>query len=149
MEALNLPPDLPVWVLTAIILLNMFRGPVGDFIGKRFPAMADKHFANKAKDAADKREFEQDREAALLRERLAESEANRQRQLEREQQYFAIINRAITFSQETLLKEIDKVSPPIVEEIASLRRSIDRLGERYDGKTVTTQQKILDHIRGQ
>lgn len=149
MEALGLPSNTPLWILIALILLDMFKGPVGDFIGKRFPAMADKHFASKAKDAADRREFEQDKEAALLRERLAESEANRQRQIEREQQYFNIINRAITFSQETLLKEIDKISPPIVEEIAGLRRSIDRLAERYDGKTVTTQQKILDHIRGQ
>lgn len=150
MEALDaLPPNLPVWVLTAIILLNMFQRPIGEFLIKTFPTMANKHFSAKAKDAADKREFEQGKEEALLRERLAESEANRQRQLEREQQYFNIINRSISFSQETLLKEIDKVSPPIVEELSNLRRSIDRLAARYDGRTESTQHRILDRITGE
>jgi hypothetical protein len=148
LETLNLPPNLPMWIMITIILLNMFQKPIGEFMVKTFPIMAGKHFAAKDKAEADKREFEQDREAALLREKLAESEANRQRQQEREQQYFQIINRSITFSQETLLKEIDKVSPPIVDEIAGLRRSIDRLAERYEGKNSRTQDKILDHIRG-
>lgn len=155
MEALNLPPDLPVWVLTAIILLNMFKGPVGDFIGKRFPAMADKHFASRAKDAADKREFDQSKEMTMLKAQLAESEAQRQRQAERERaaieregEYIGMLKSVITTNHTLLLQKMDTISPPIVTELENLRRAIDRLAARYDGKMGSTQNKILEHIQG-
>lgn len=133
----------------------MFKQPVGDFIGKRFPAMANKFFANRAKDAADRREFDQSKEMILLKAQLAESEANRQRQAEREKasieregEYIGMLKSVITTNHALLMQKMDTISPPIVTELENLRRAIDRLAARYDGKIGSTQNKILEHIQG-
>lgn len=155
MEALGLPPEAPIWLLAALMILNMFKEPISNAFFKTFPAMADSHFASKSKDRDDRREFEQRKEMETLKAQLAESESQRQRQAERERaaieregEYIGMLKSVITTNHSLLMQKMDTISPPIVTELENLRRAIDRLASRYDGKMGSTQNKILEHIQG-
>ena len=116
--------------------------------------MADSHFGSIAKDKADRREFQQQKDLELLRSDLAAAEAarktaevNNKQQIERERTYTAIIDNQFIFMQKLVDTQLISVEASIVTEIKSLKMSFDRLTRQVRGDD-TTQNILLKRLGG-
>ncbi len=144
-----IPDNLPLWIVVTLLMLNLFREPIASFLFDKFPAMTTDHFSSIAKDATDRREFEQQKELELLRAKLGAAEAERKQQVERERTYTAIIDNQFQFMQKMIDTGLIELEASIVSEIKSLRQIIERLNRQVRGEADTpAQEKLLKRLEG-
>lgn len=109
-----------------LILLNIFKEPVGKILAGRFSFLASAW----VKDREDKREFGQEQAALALASKLSDSEHERELQAKRELEYWNIINRMVSFSQEVLMEKVGESKSEILMELKSVKKILNRMAEQ-------------------
>lgn len=135
MDTLTVSDNLPAWVLVILLILNLFKQPLGQLLAGAVPQAIREHFRHLAERQADREEFEQSQQSRLtktqeleklqrlhsnawLEEQYTTIIAEMQSQLSRAHDRLAAANE---FDRNVVLRELDAVQGKFAELDALIR----------------------------